>query len=295
VQRTALALFGGIFALLFVGVALAVGVSSEPAVPPGDVAFVEGAPPWLANITRAEYEREIRHMATLFGLGKDFGPSDPHYARIKIEAAGLLVSAAWMNTEAIRMGVPVTHEQIVERLAPEKKNLEEAGFTPKEMAEHVRWQLSGDNILKKLEEEMPPPTEAEVRFYYEENPSGESFAEAKKKISALINERRQAEFFNQVEMDWRGEWQLKTRCAPGFVAEECADFPLFEHSLTAPTACFEADPKEPAEADECPASVTQPTPAQPGSVRWWHPEGDRRIQRPVPPGGGAMVGEVAGG
>jgi hypothetical protein len=254
VQRIALALFGGFFVLLFIGVALAVGVNSEPAVPPGDVAYVEGAPPWLADITRAEYEREMRHMATLFGLGKEFGPSDPHYARIKLEAAGLLVSAVWMNTEAIRMGVPVTHQQIVERLAPEKKNLEKAGFTPKEMAEHVRWQL--------------------------------------KKISALINERRQAEFFNQVEMDWRGEWQLKTRCVKGFVAEECANFPLFEHSLTAPTACFEADPKEP--ADECPASVTQPTPAQPGSVRWWHPEGDRRIQRPVPPGGGAMVGEVAG-
>jgi hypothetical protein len=291
VQRIALALFGGAFTLLFVGVALAVGVSPEPTVSPGVVAVIEGAPPGLAELTRAEFEQDMRQQAALSGLGEDFGPGDPGYDQMKKQSLSLLISAAWMDSEAIYRGVPVSGKQIVERLAPEKKSLEEAGFTPKTMVERVKWMLSGDNILAKLDEETPPPTEAEARAYYKENPSGESFSEAEKKISALINERRQAEIFNNVEMDWRGEWQLRTHCAEGFVVEECANYPIFDHNSSNPSACYEADPKEPAE--ECPAAVIQPRPAQPGSVRWWHPEGERLVQRPVPPGGGEA--EALGG
>lgn len=283
-----MAFFGGAFALLFVGVALAVGVNSGPSVPAGDVAIIEGAPPGLAEVTRAEFEQDMRQLKALSGLGEDFGPGDPGYGQMKKESLSLLISAAWMDSEAIFRGVPVTRQQIVERLAPEKKNLEEAGFTPKTMVERVKWMLSGDNILAKLDEQTPPPTEAEAWAYYKENPSDETFVKAKKGIIKLINERRQAEIFNNIEMDWRGEWQLRTHCAEGFVVEECANYPIFDHG--APGGCYEPDPKEPAE--ECPAAVTQPRPAQPGSVRWWHPEGDRRIQRPVPPSGGVMAGEV---
>jgi hypothetical protein len=286
VQRIGLALFGVFFALLFVGVALSVGIESSPAVPSGDVAIVEGAVPGMRVVTKAEFEQDMRERAAMGGLGEDFGPGDPGYAQVKREALSLLISAAWMDTEAIRRGVPVTRQQIVERLAPEKESLIKAHFTPKTMAEREKWQLSGDNILAKLDEETPPPTVAEVKAYYEENPSEESFAEAKNKISALINERKQAEIFNNVEMDWRGEWQLRTHCAEGFVVEECANYPIIAHGSFTPSGCFEADPKEPAK--ECPAPVIQSRPAQPGSVRWWHPEGERLVQRPVPP----VIGEV---
>lgn len=281
-----MAFFGGAFALLFVGVALAVGVSSGSGVPSGYVAIIEGASPGVAKVTQAEFEQDMRERASQSGLGEDFGPGDPGYTQMKKESLSLLISAAWMDSEAINRGVPVTRRQIVARLAPEKQSLQEAGFTPKTMVERVKWMLSGDNILAKLDAETPPPTEAEARAYYRENPSDESFAEAKKEILALIDERRQAEIFNNVEMDWRGEWQLRTQCAEGFIVEECSNYPIFDHNSSDPSACYEADPKEPAE--ECPAAVEQPRPAQPGSVRWWHPEGDRRIQRPVPPSGGEM-------
>ncbi len=285
-QRIGLAVFGIFFAVLFAGVALGVGIGSPPAVPADDVAIIEGASPGLAEVTQAEFEQDMRERAAQSGLGEDFGPGDPGYTQMKKESLSLLISAAWMDSEAINRGVPVSRQQIVERLAPEKKSLEEAGFTPKTMVERVKWMLSGDNILAKLDEETPPPTEAEAWAYYKENPSDESFGEAKKKILALINERRQAEIFNNVEMDWRGEWQLRTHCAAGYVVEECANYPIFDHNSSDPSGCYEADPKEPAE--ECPAAVEQPRPAQPGSVRWWYPEGDRRIQRPVPPSGGEM-------
>jgi SurA-like N-terminal domain len=279
-----LALFGGLFVLLFAGVALAVGVSSEPGVPPGDVAIIEGAPPRLAQITRAEFEQDMRQQAALSGLGEDFGPGDPGYTEVKKQSLSLLISAVWMESEAIRRGVPVTSQQIASRLRPEEASLQKAHFTQKTMEERVSWMLAGDNILAKLDEETPRPTEAEVRAYYRENPSDESFAEAKKAIANLIDERRQAEVFNNIEMDWRGEWQLRTRCADGFVVEECANYPIFDHNSSDPSACFEPNPKTPAE--ECEAAVTQPRTAQPGSVRWWHPEGERLVQRPVPPGGG---------
>lgn len=283
-QRIGLALFGAFFVLLFVGVAISVGIDSPPAVPPGDVAVIEGAAPGLRVVTRAEFEQDMRERVAMGELGEDFGPGDPGYAQVKRESLGLLISAAWMDTEAINRGVPVSHQQIVERLAPEKEALEKAHFTPKTMVERVKWMLSGDNILKKLDEETPPPTAAEARAYYEENPSDETFGEAKKKIVALINERRQAEIFNNVEMDWLGEWQLRTHCAEGFVVEECANYPIIGHSGFTPAGCYEADPKPPAE--ECPAPVIQSRPAQPGSVRWWHPEGERLVQRPVPPSSG---------
>jgi hypothetical protein len=289
VQRVGLALFSVVFALLFAGLALAVGIGPPPTVPAGDVAIIEGAPPGLAEVTRAEFEQDMRQLISQSGLGKDFGPGDPGYTQLKKQSLSLLISAAWMDSEAINRGVPVSRQQIVARLAPEKKSLEEAGFTQKTMEERVKWMLSGDNILAKLDEETPPPTKAEARAYYKENPSDESFAEAEKKITALINERRQAEIFNNVEMDWRGEWQLRTRCAEGFVVEECANYPIFDHNSSDPSGCYEADPKEPAE--ECPAAVTQPRPAEPGSVRWWHPEGERFVQRPVPPGGDKPLGE----
>jgi hypothetical protein len=281
VQRIGLAFFGTFFALLFVGVALSVGIESPPAVPFGDVAIIEGAPPDLRVVSEAEFEQEMRQRAAMGELGEDFGPGDPGYAQVKREALSLLISSVWIDTEAIDMGVPVTRQQIVQRLAPEKKFLRETHYTPKTMVERVKWMLSGDNILKKLDEDTPPPINAEIRAYYEENPSDESFAKAKDKISRLIDERRQAEIFNNVEMDWRGEWQLRTHCAEGFVVEECAEYPIFGHSFYTPLGCYEAHPK-PA-AKECPAPVIQPRPAQPGSVRWWHPEGERLVQRPVPP------------
>ena len=68
--------------------------------------------------------------------------------------------------------------------------------------------------------------------------------------------------------------------AEGFVVEECSNFPLFDHPVTAPLACYEADTAEPAEG--CPAPVTGSRSSEPGSVRWWQPEGDRRAQGPIP-------------
>jgi hypothetical protein len=293
VQRVGLILSGVVFVVLFVGVGLAVGIGSNANLPAGDVVIVEGAPPRLAEVTRAEFDQDMRQQAALAGLGSDFGPGDPGYEQLKKESLSLLISAVWMESEAIRRGVPVTSRQVDERLTPsEEKILREAHFTPKTMDERMRWMLAGDNILKELDESVPPPTRSEVRAYFEENPpEGESFGQAADQISQTIDERRQAEIFNDVEMDWRGEWQLRTHCADGYVVEECANYPIFDRNSTDPSACYEPDPKPPAE--ECPAPVEQPRPAQPGSVRWWHPEGERLVQRPVPPGTSAA--EVPGG
>src|SRR4029077_15165120 len=63
VNRAVLIVFGAFFALLFAGVALALGIGSAPPVPRGAVAIVEGAPPDLNVITRAEFDHEMRVQA----------------------------------------------------------------------------------------------------------------------------------------------------------------------------------------------------------------------------------------
>lgn len=285
-QRAGLILFGALFALLFVGVALGVGIGSATPVPPGAVAIVEGAPADLDVITRAEFDHEMKVQALEKGLKGVPQPSSPEYTLLKREAMGKLIEVDWVEAQAKQMGLAPSPREIVEKLSPgEAKAIKELGLTQSDVDARMRWFLAGDKIQEMLRERVGEPSGAEIRDYYEENrQKGESLAEAREEIVTSLKSQRESELFNRVETRYRGRWRMGTRCADGFVVEQCSNFPSFGHPVTAPLACYEADPKEPAE--ECPAPVIASKPAQPGSVRWWRPEGERLAQRPVPPGGG---------
>jgi hypothetical protein len=286
VQRLGLVLFGLFFAALFVGVALAVGIGSAPAVPAGDIAVIEGAPGRLGEVTEAEFRYEMRQLALEKGLKSVPRPGDSGYDQIKREATSKLIGVAWVEAQAKKMGLEPTFQQVSEKINPEEaKSMKELGLPPKALRERLRWFLSGDNIQEMLEGRVRDPSAAEIKSYYEENPpEGKSLAEARAEISEIVKGQRTSELFSRVETRYRSEWRVHTRCADGFVVEECGNYPRFGHPYTAPSACYEDDPEEPAE--DCPAPVIQPRPAQPGSIAWWRPEGERIVQRPVPPGGG---------
>ncbi len=113
--------------------------------------------------------------------------------------------------------------------------------------------------------------------------------EVETQISAQLEEQAQQQTFARFVRNYSSTWTSRTFCADDFLIERCANFKGDGRPPEADPACYEADPKTPAEA--CPAPVTQVKPAQPGSVSLLNPEGQKLAQRPRPageePAGGA--------
>jgi foldase protein PrsA len=121
-----------------------------------------------------------------------------------------------------------------------------------------------------------------------------SLEEVKSQISSQLEQQASQQTFSSFLRNWNSTWRSRTFCADGFETERCANYPAekqLEKAREANKACYEADPKEPAEA--CPAPVTQVKPAQPGSVSLLEPEGKKLAQRPRSPGEESALPEGA--
>lgn len=110
----------------------------------------------------------------------------------------------------------------------------------------------------------------------------QSLDEAKPQISAQLAEQAKQETFQRFVRDWSGRWTSRTFCASDFVVERCANFKGDGRPPESNPACYEANPKTPAEA--CPAPIAQVKPAIPGTVSPLNREGQRLAQRPRPAG-----------
>jgi parvulin-like peptidyl-prolyl isomerase len=110
----------------------------------------------------------------------------------------------------------------------------------------------------------------------------QSLDEAKSQISTQLAEQIQQQTFAAFVRGYGNTWTARTFCAEDFPIERCANFKGDGRPQEANPACFEADPKTPAEA--CPAPIAQVKPAQPGSVTPLNPEGQKLSQRPRPAG-----------
>jgi parvulin-like peptidyl-prolyl isomerase len=110
----------------------------------------------------------------------------------------------------------------------------------------------------------------------------QSLDEAKSQISTQLAEQKKQQKFQRFVRDWNSRWTSRTFCASGYEVERCANFKGSGRPAEANPACYEANPKTPAEA--CPAPVTQVKPAMPGTVSPLNPEGNRLAQRPRPAG-----------
>jgi len=282
VQRLGLVLFGGLFGLLFVAVAFGVGIGSASSVPSGAVAIVEGAPGGLRLITEAELDHEMKVQALERGLEGVPPASNPEYSALQREAMSKLVGVVWVEAQAEQMGLAPTPREIREKLSPgEGEAMRELGLTGRDVHDRMLWYESGDKIQEMLREGVPEASRVEISDYYEETPpENQTLAEARDEIENSLRSQREAELFNRVETKFRAQWRARTYCGDDFVVEECSNYPLFDHPETASPACYEADPKEPTE--ECPAPVIGTKASEPGSISWWRPEGERRVQRPIP-------------
>jgi parvulin-like peptidyl-prolyl isomerase len=121
----------------------------------------------------------------------------------------------------------------------------------------------------------------------------QSFDEVKTQISGQLAEQAQQQSFAAFVSGYNTTWESRTFCAADFTIKRCANFESDGRPPEANPACYEADPKAPAEA--CPAPVPQVKPAQPGSITPLTPEGQRLPQRPRPAGEETAVAAPEGG
>ena len=113
------------------------------------------------------------------------------------------------------------------------------------------------------------------------NPEKEQeLAEVKAQIESTLGQQAQQEYLSEFVADFESKWLQRTTCADGFVIEKCGNFKGNGHPKNASPACYEADPKTPAE--ECPSPVTPISPALPGTVTQTKPKGEQFPQRPRP-------------
>lgn len=124
----------------------------------------------------------------------------------------------------------------------------------------------------------------------------QSFDEAKTQISGQLAEQAKQQHFSAFARNWSSTWESRTFCAADYTIPRCSNYESSGRPAEATEACYEADPKKPAEA--CPAPVSQAKPAQPGTVTPLTAEGQRLAQRPRPSGleeAVAPEGEIPGG
>jgi len=102
-------------------------------------------------------------------------------------------------------------------------------------------------------------------------------------ISSQLEEQSAQQGFARFVRTWESLWRSRTFCGADVAIQRCANFEGSARPAEANPACYEADPKEPAEA--CPALIGQTKPALPGTVSVLEPEGKPLPQRPRPAGG----------
>jgi parvulin-like peptidyl-prolyl isomerase len=197
-QRFALILFVAVFALLFIGFAIAQGIGS-PSVPSGDVAIVSNVPDELGNVTEEEFEHALEQQAAQAKLKKTPQPGDKKYEELKEAALGEILNQIWLEGEAEAFGVTVTDKQVeteLEKIKKEsfptpaayKKFLKESKFTQEDVDARVRLQLLGTQLQELAKAGAPKPTSSEIDAYYAENKAEKFTTKESRDVRVVINE-----------------------------------------------------------------------------------------------------------
>ncbi len=298
-RRFFLPAFLALFVLLVVSFAIVEGLGS-PSVPQGSVAVVEGVPRDLGLVTDAEFHRALAQSAAQSQIEPIPKPGEDQYDTLREAALRSLFDPIWIRGQAEEMGISVTPEEVGEELETLKRNyktereyeefLESGDYTTADIEESVETQLISTGIGERVEEGVSPPGESAIEDYYaaaksSRGPIGaELLDEARTQIEKRLTDRAVEEASGAYLRGYIDRWTARTYCATGFaVVTHCSNFDSDGRPPESNPACYEAKP-EAGPPSTCPAPVTQPKPAQPGTVRPLDPEGLRLAQLPQPPG-----------
>ncbi len=184
---------------------------------------------------------------------------------------------------------PASWKKVAAEFSSDPTTKDKGGLQPA-LSEEL---LKGQETLKEAVFGNPTgvivgPVDVEGNFFVIEvaklNPEKvQSLSEVSTQIKSQLAQQVQQEVFSEFVAEYQSKWQSRTFCAEDYAIERCANYAGSGHPSGAPPACYEADPKGGAPKD-CPAPVTQPAPALPGSTTILKPQGERLPQRPRPEG-----------
>src|SRR3954447_24103110 len=109
-QRLALIVFGAIFVLLFVGFAIAQGLTN-PSVPSGDAVHISSVPGEFGNISEDRVKRAIDRQLSAQGK-KAPKPGSKKYEEAKTAAVTEQIEGVWIRGQAEEMDISVTEKQV---------------------------------------------------------------------------------------------------------------------------------------------------------------------------------------
>jgi foldase protein PrsA len=196
-QRLALIGFGALFVLLFVGFAVAQGISS-PSVPSGDVATVQDVPEEISDISQEDFDRAIAQQAAQGKLKKTPEPGSKKFEELKEAALGELLDQVWIQGQADELGVKVTDKQVEDELAQIKKQsfpgkgayekfLKESKFTDEDVIARVELQVLSTAIQEQVNSEAPAPSQSEIEDYYESEKDAQFTEKESRDVRLVIN------------------------------------------------------------------------------------------------------------
>lgn len=199
-QRLALIVFGAFLALLFLGFAIAQGLTG-PSVASGDVAHVSSVPDEFADISEDKLDRSIARLATS-GEEKAKKPPKPgtkKYDELQTKAMTELIEGVWIRGEAEELGISVTEKQVEDELtsikkqnfptdAAYKKFLTESKFTEEEVNQLVELQIFTKKIQEQVGTEAPKPSSDQIEAYYEAEKEVQFTTKESRDVRLILNE-----------------------------------------------------------------------------------------------------------
>lgn len=212
-RRRGLILFGAIFLVLFVVVAIAEGLG-DPSIPSGDAILVENTPGDIGEVSVADVEHAIETTAAQAGEKKPPKPGDPKYEEAKEEAEKFLLEGIWIQGVADEWGIEVTDQEIANELTKIKKEsfkseaefqkfLKESGYSSADIDNRVKIQILSQELQEELKEKAPQPTQDEIEDYYEAAKATQFTQKPSRDVRVILNkdEKKAQEAFDAVSSD----------------------------------------------------------------------------------------------
>lgn len=176
-RRLGLLVFGALFLVLFVAIAIAEGLG-DPSIPSGDIVAVEDAPGDSGKISKEDFDHTLEVVVASEGQKKAPKPGSAKYEEVRETALTTLIESAWLEGQAEEMGIEVTDQEVAKKLQKVKDEnfkseaefqefIKQAKFTPEDIDERVKLEILSEEIQKELQEEPPTPSQREIENYYE--------------------------------------------------------------------------------------------------------------------------------
>lgn len=199
-QRLALIIFGAIFILLFVGFAIAQGLTN-PSVPSGDAAHISDVPSEFGNISEDSVKSALDRQLSAKGK-KAPKPGSKKYEEAKTAVMTEQIEGVWIRGQAEEMDVSVTEKQVEDELAAIKKQnfptpasykafLKKSNFTQDEVNQLVELQIFTKEIQAKVAAEAPKPSSSAIEDYYEAEKATQFTTKESRDVRLILNEDKQ--------------------------------------------------------------------------------------------------------